>query len=62
MRIEDDGPGPGGSSHHGAGRALADLRRRLALLYGDQASLEMDRGALGGCRVMLSLPATPEPS
>jgi LytS/YehU family sensor histidine kinase len=56
VRVEDDGPGIGGSPHRGAGVALADLRKRLALLYGDRASLGVDRGALGGCRVTLRLP------
>jgi hypothetical protein len=56
VRVEDDGPGPGGSREHGAGAALADLRKRLELLYADRASLELDRGPLGGCRVTLRLP------
>lgn len=56
VRVEDDGPGPGGSSHRGSGSALADLQRRLALLYGDRASLEIDRGDLGGFRAQLRLP------
>jgi signal transduction histidine kinase len=56
VRVEDDGPGPGGSKNGGAGVALADLRKRLALLYAGKASLEVDRGTLGGCRVTLGLP------
>lgn len=56
VRIEDDGSGPSGGTNGGAGVALADLRERLALLYGDGASLCVDRGALGGCRVALRLP------
>jgi LytS/YehU family sensor histidine kinase len=59
VRVEDDGPGPGGSREHGAGAALADLRKRLELLYADRASLELDRGPLGGCRVTLRLPCDP---
>jgi hypothetical protein len=54
--VEDDGPGPGGSNHRGAGSALADLRKRLALLYGEAAGLEVDRGPLGGCRVRVRIP------
>ena len=56
VRIEDDGPGPGGSPHRGAGTALADLRTRLNLLYGNRAALEVDSGTLGGCRVTVRLP------
>jgi LytS/YehU family sensor histidine kinase len=59
VRVEDDGPGPGNSGHQGAGAALSDLRKRLELLYGDGASLEVDSGGLGGCRVMLRLPEAP---
>jgi two-component system sensor histidine kinase AlgZ len=56
VRVEDDGPGFGSSPHQGAGLALNDLRRRLELLYGDEASLAVERGTLGGCRVSLCLP------
>ena len=54
--VEDDGPGPGGSPRRGSGTALADLRQRLALLYGDAASLDVGRGSLGGFRVEIALP------
>jgi two-component system sensor histidine kinase AlgZ len=60
LRVEDDGPGPGGSPRRGAGTALADLRQRLALLYGDRASLEVGAAALGGFRVEIALPLAPE--
>ncbi len=56
VRVEDDGPGPGASTHRGSGSALDDLRERLGLLYGERASLGVDRGALGGYRVTLRLP------
>jgi hypothetical protein len=56
VRIEDDGPGPGGSSHRGSGSALADLRTRLRLLYGRRAAVDIDRGELGGFRVTIRLP------
>ena len=32
LLVEDDGPGPGASSHRGSGTALADLEERLALV------------------------------
>jgi two-component system sensor histidine kinase AlgZ len=59
VSVEDDGPGPGRSGHRGAGAALDDLRRRLALLYGDAASVSVGVGPLGGCRVELRLPLDP---
>jgi signal transduction histidine kinase len=59
LRVDDDGPGPMGSSHAGTGTALADLRDRLRLLYGAAASLSVDSGPTGGCRVEIRLPAEP---
>jgi two-component system sensor histidine kinase AlgZ len=56
LRVEDDGPGPGGSQRRGSGTALDDLRRRLAILYGGEASLEVARAAGGGCLVEIALP------
>lgn len=56
LSVEDDGPGPGASSHRGAGTALRDLRKRLSLLYGDRAVLSEGAGALGGYRVEIQLP------
>jgi two-component system sensor histidine kinase AlgZ len=61
LRVEDDGPGPGSSAHRGSGTALADLRRRLQLLHGEAAGLEIGRSASGGFRVEITLPAAPEP-
>lgn len=54
LRVTDDGPGPGGSTHRGSGTSLADLRRRLALLHGDSGSLVT--GADGGFTAELRLP------
>ncbi|MGI9592312.1 MAG: sensor histidine kinase, partial [Myxococcota bacterium] len=51
LRVEDDGPGLEASGHAGTGTALADLRDRLELLYGDRASLSVGPGAERGCRV-----------
>jgi two-component system sensor histidine kinase AlgZ len=61
LRVDDDGPGPRGSSHAGTGTALEDLRNRLALLYGERASLDVSSGPAGGCRVELRIPAAREP-
>jgi len=59
LRVEDDGPGPGGSERRGSGTALADLRRRLLLIYGPSASLVLGPAALGGFAVDLALPVEP---
>lgn len=59
LRVDDDGPGPEGSSHVGTGTALSDLRARLALLYGEASSLVVDARPEGGCRVELRIPAQP---
>lgn len=56
LRVRDDGPGPGASSHTGTGSALRDLRSRLSLLYGERASLEVRGPEAGGCEVTLRLP------
>ncbi len=46
----------GRSGHAGAGRALADLRQRLELLYGNAAELREGKGELGGYRIELRIP------
>ena len=56
LSVEDDGPGPGKSSHKGNQMALADLARRLELAYPGRAALETGAGASGGFRVELRLP------
>jgi two-component system LytT family sensor kinase len=53
--VEDDGPGiPEGSE--AAGRGLDTTRERLRLLYGDRASLVLERMATGGTRATLRIP------
>lgn len=59
LSVEDDGPGPGASSHVGSGSALRDMRQRLALPYGEAATLEFGSGALGGYRASIVIPAKP---
>jgi two-component system sensor histidine kinase AlgZ len=56
--IEDDGSGPGASSHTGTGTAMTDLRVRLELLYGGRAGLSVGEREGGGCRVELTIPIT----
>ncbi|MDF2692144.1 MAG: Autolysis histidine kinase LytS [Labilithrix sp.] len=46
--VEDDGPGQGGSTRHGNGIALRDLRRRLELIYGDTATVVIAGSATSG--------------
>ncbi len=56
LSVEDDGPGLGASRHVGSGTALANLRERLRLAYGDSARLLLERGDLGGLRACVRLP------
>ena len=56
LSVEDDGAGPGASSHTGTGTAMSDLRARLALLYGDRANLSVGPREGGGCCVELTIP------
>lgn len=57
IRVSDDGAGLG-SRHDtsGAGTGLGRLRERLAALYGDRASIELESGTAGGVRATLRLP------
>jgi sensor histidine kinase YesM len=56
LRVEDDGPGPGRSTHRGAGTSLNNLRERLRLVYGGRASVETTERDGGGFSVTLRLP------
>jgi two-component system sensor histidine kinase AlgZ len=56
LRVDDDGPGPAGSSHHGNGIGLSDLRKRLELLYGTAYCLDTFANELGGFSVQLLIP------
>jgi signal transduction histidine kinase len=57
LRVNDDGPGLGGSRHAGSGTGLRDLAQRIELLYGAGGSLAVRPGALGGVTAELVLPA-----
>jgi two-component system sensor histidine kinase AlgZ len=61
IRIEDNGPGPGASTHRGSGTSLLDLRRRIELLYGDLAELSTTSNRQGGYTALLSVPTTEAP-
>lgn len=56
VRVLDDGPGPGGSPHHGSGTSLEDLTHRLALLYGDAGWLKTGADPTGGFLAEVTLP------
>jgi two-component system sensor histidine kinase AlgZ len=56
VTVEDDGVGPGGSPRKGTGTALAGIRGRLALAFGDKASLVTGARDGGGFRAVLRLP------
>jgi two-component system sensor histidine kinase AlgZ len=58
LRVEDDGPGPGASTHRGSGTSMEDLERRLELLYGGDATLVTRAAERGGFAVELTLPYT----
>ena len=61
LTVEDDGPGPDAASTPGAGIGLASTRERLAMLFGDRASLTLaprvPRGALTELTLPTSAPA-----
>jgi signal transduction histidine kinase len=58
LEVADDGPGPqAGPGRPGGGVGLANLRERLATLYGDAATLRLAARDGGGCIATLELPA-----
>lgn len=57
VAVEDDGPGPGGSTHRGTGTALRDLEARLGLVYQGAARLQVGPRAGGGFVAQVYLPA-----
>jgi two-component system sensor histidine kinase AlgZ len=56
IRVDDDGPGPGGSTHRGSGTGLVDLERRIELVYGPLAHLTTERNDRGGFSARLEVP------
>jgi signal transduction histidine kinase len=60
ITIEDDGVGFGRSTRTGAGKAISNCKERLALSYGDRASLALGPREEGGARVVVSLPVGSE--
>lgn len=56
VEVRDDGPGPGASSHSGAGSAIAGVTERLRLHYAERGSLRLSTNPRGGCLARLALP------
>jgi LytS/YehU family sensor histidine kinase len=56
LSVEDDGPGPGGSTDSSGGVGLANTRERLATLYAGKASLALAATTGGGAIVTVRLP------
>jgi signal transduction histidine kinase len=54
--VEDDGVGPGGSTHAGTGHGQRNVRERLRLMYGARARLETGPAPGGGYRSELVVP------
>jgi two-component system sensor histidine kinase AlgZ len=56
VTVNDDGPGPGASSHRGSGTSLDDLARRIDLLHHGRGSLVTRTNDVGGFQVVLGFP------
>ncbi len=56
LRVADDGPGPGRSTQRGTGTSLADLARRLELLFGAAGFLVTCENEDGGFSAEIRLP------
>jgi sensor histidine kinase YesM len=63
LRVEDNGAGLGGQpGKTGGGVGLANLRARLARLYGDAAGLTLAERPGGGTVATLTLPRRVRPA
>ena len=56
VTVEDTGRGLGATSRPGGGVGLANIRERLAALYGTQAQFSLERGVPTGARATLAIP------
>ena len=56
LRVSDSGQGMAATDGHGMG--LANIRRRLTMLYGDEAVLSLSRPAARGVTASVSIPLT----
>jgi hypothetical protein len=55
VTVEDDGPGLGGTL--GSGMGLANVRERLAAIFGEGARLDIESHASAGTRASIEVPA-----
>ena len=62
VSVADTGAGLEGAPASGAGIGLANIRERLALLYGDRAALELAENEPRGFRARIVLPREAPPS
>lgn len=56
LSVEDDGVGPGASTHRGTGTGERNVRERLRIVGGEGARLSTGRSELGGYACVLTLP------
>ena len=54
--VRDDGPGPVPGSRLRLGVGLTNIQSRLKQLYGDESSLELNRGDGRGCEAIITIP------
>ena len=54
--VRDDGPGPRPGSRARFGVGLTNVQSRLKQLYGDESSLELNRGDGRGCEAIITIP------
>jgi two-component system LytT family sensor kinase len=59
ITVTDDGVGIEPAAAVRPGHGIATTRERLRALYGDRASLTIDRGGQGGTRAVLEVPYRP---
>lgn len=59
IEVEDDGPGPNRAPKATGGLGLANARQRLHQLYGDDQTLTLTTGKVGGALVTLTIPYQP---
>ncbi|HTQ02161.1 MAG TPA: histidine kinase [Casimicrobiaceae bacterium] len=60
LTVEDTGRGLAASRRPGHGVGIANIRDRLAALYGTQGQFSLERGAPSGARATLAIPYEPE--
>jgi two-component sensor histidine kinase len=59
ITVTDNGVGFGGATTSGSGIGLANIKTRLAQIYGTRAALTLKTPEQGGLAISISLPSTP---